>query len=526
MYLPITQLPAEEQFKILEKKLDERVKIQQLVHESNPQYLVNREVVKKMCEEDFIFFCDNFCWIQDPQALDLSEKEIPFLLYKFQEESAQHIIEAVEKGYDLPCEKSRKMGMSWLSIYILVHGWAFKNWDVLVGSKKQSEVDTRGDADSLIGKARYCLQTVPDWLIPKLDQKRYDKSMLLVHPVTGAKFKGDSNNPEFGRGGRSTVILLDEFSSWPMTDRQAWSSTSSTANSRLCLSTPNYRGKNCYYYQIIKNAMDKGLPILRLHWSLHPHFADGLTYKEDGSPTSPWYENEVRRATSPIEVYQELDINYEASATGKVFSNFDYEKNVKESVPYNPNLPLFISWDFGLDQTALLWIQPDRANHCINIIDEYISDGTTSAGSDIFHYIDVVESKPYKRAIHFGDPHSGENRSLAARGSSNGNILRRAGFTFKAYNVKIITRIAAGRNLVEELRIDSNCTMAIEMFSSWQFKRLNTGNGQSSVPEHNNLSHIGDAYTYFCVGYQNQGKQNAVHEKKRNYSSTSGGVVG
>ncbi len=526
MPLPITQISAEKQRELLDKKLDERVKIQQLVHESNPKYFINREVIRKMCEEDFVFWCDNFCWIQDPEALNQEDKELPFLTYLYQEEAARHIIDAIKGGYDMPISKSRKMGMSWLVIAILTWGFCFRRWDVLVGSEKASKVDVRGDMGALIPKARYLLRTNPDWLIPKFDKKEYDKTMLLVHPITKAKFKGDSNSVDFGRGDRAKVVLLDEFASFSQTDRQSWTSSSSTAKCRIALSTPNHRGKNCYYYQVLSNAEKKGLPYLRLRWDLHPIFADGLSYKEDGEPTSPWFENEVKRSTSPVEVAQELSINFEASMTGKVFPNFDYEKNVKESVPYNPNLPLYIAWDFGLDQTALLWVQPDRANHCINIIDEYVSDGTTSSGSDIYHYIDIVETKPYKKAIHFGDPHSGENRSLAARGSSNGNILRRSGFIFKAYNVKIPVRLAAGRNLVEDLRIDSNCTMAIEMFSSWQFKRLNTGNGQSSVPEHNNLSHIGDAFTYFAVGYQNQGKQNAIHEKKRNYYATSSGVVG
>lgn len=517
-------ITADEQRKILDEKLTNRVNLQSLTSESNPNYLKNRAVITELCKNDFNYFADNFLWIPDPEADNPEDKDIPFLLYNYQEFSATEIIKAINEGYDMPIEKSRKMGLSLLSVAICVWGWHFHRWDILVGSEKASKVDTRGDIGSLLEKARYIIRSCPDWLIPRLDQKRYDKAMLLVHPTNGSKIKGDTNSVDFGRGDRAKVVLLDEFTAWAQTDRQAWTASSSTAKCRIALSTPNHRGKNCYYYQVIKNAKDKQLPYLRLHWTLNPIFAEGLEYTEDGNPTSPWYESEKRRSTSIIEVYQELDINYEASATGKVFPNFDYETNVVERVPYNENLPLYVAWDFGLDQTALLWIQPDKANRTINIIDEYINDGNTNEGSDIYHYIDIVESKPYKQAMHFGDPHSGENRSLAARGSSNANILRKNGIRFKSYNVKINVRLAAGRNIVEKLRIDSNCIMTIEMLSAWQFKRRQGSLDSSEIPEHNELSHIGDAFTYFAVGYSNQGTP-AIHERKQ-YTSTLGGVVG
>jgi len=526
MELPITKISAEEQIKIIDQKLTERVDIQKLVHESNPNYLANRAIVYELCKNDFVYFCNNFAWLQDPESEDEKDKNIPFLLYLFQEESARYIIDAIEKGYDIPIQKSRKMGLSWEVICILTWGFAFRNWDVLVGSEKASKVDVRGDIGALIPKARFILQNTPEWLIPRLDKKQYDKTMLLVNPVNGAKFKGDSNSVDFGRGDRAKVVLLDEFASFSQTDKQAWASSSSTAKCRIALSTPNHRGKSCYYYSVVKNAKDKDLPYLTLHWTLHPIFSEGLTYKEDGSPTSPWYENECRRSTTPQEIAQELDINFEASATGKVFPDFDYEKNIVENLEYNPNLPLYVSWDFGLDQTALIWFQPDRANNVINIIDEYVNDGSSDAGSDIYTYIDIVDSKPYQQAIHFGDPHSGNNRNLAARGASNGSILTRAGIRFKKFEKvpKINERISAGRNLMSQIRISDKCILTIDMFSSWQMKRQLTGNTNGSIPEHNIHSHLGDSYSYFAYGYQEKKKATNTTEKKQ-YNKTLSGVM-
>lgn len=526
MQLPIKEITAKEQLEILDRKLEDRVALQKLVHESNPKYQENRAVVYDLCANDFVYWCDNFAWIQDPEAELAEDKEIPFILYQYQEDAARHIIKAIEDGYDLPIEKSRKMGMSWLVIAILTWGWHFKRWDVLVGSEKAAKVDTRGDMGALIPKARYLIETQPRWLMPTLDSKKYDKAMLLINPNNDSKLKGDTNSTEFGRGDRAKVVLMDEFTAWLQTDKQAWASSSSTAKCRIALSTPNYRGKNCYYFQVVANAKKKGLPYLRLHWTLNPIFASDLEYDELGQPTSSWYRNECKRSASPQEIAAELDINYDAAAMGKVFPDFDYETNIVENLEYNPNLPLYCSWDFGLDQTAILWIQPDSKNRTINIIDEYVNDGTSTAGSDIYTYIDVVDSKSYQQAIHFGDPHSGNNRNLAARGASNGSILIRNGIRFKKFNKvpKINERISAGRNLIKQLRISDKCILAIDMFTEWSMKKQLTGNSTGQIPEHNIHSHIGDAYSYFCWGYQEK-KQQRENTVRKNYNRTLSGVM-
>lgn len=495
-----------------------------MVHESNPNYLVNRAVVYDLCANDFVYWCDNFCWISDPESEDPNNKDIPFLTYLYQEEAARHIIDAIEKGYDMPIQKSRKMGLSWLIIVILVHGFAFKKWDVLVGSEKASRVDLRGDMGALIPKARYTLENNPEWLIPRLDRKEFDKTMLLVHPITKAKFKGDSNSDNFGRGDRAKVVLLDEFASFSKTDKQSWASSSSTAKCRIALSTPNYRGKNCYYYQVVSNSLKKDLPSLKLHWVLNPIFAKDLTYDEEGRPTSPWYESEKRRSTSVQEIASELDIDYDASNSGKVFPDFDMEVNVVENLKYNPALPLYVSWDFGLDATCMLWFQVDSKG-IIYVIDEYQNSGTSAEGSDIFHYIDVIQSKNYQDAIHYGDPHSGNNRNLAARGQSNGSILIRNGIRFKKFKKvpKILERISAGRNMIKNLRISDTCILFIDCLSSWSMKKQQSGNA-SSVPEHDIHSHLGDSYSYFCYGYQEK-KQAQSQTPKKSFNSGVSGVT-
>jgi len=526
MALKINRTPLDDQRAIINRKLDERLEIKVSCDSDNQSNVSQRAIAYDLASQDsaegFIFFCNNFVFIQDPEAPQSKDKDIPFLLYDFQDQAAAHIISAINSGYDLPIEKSRKMGLSWLLMTILVWGWHFHKWDCLVGSQKAENVDKRGNMKSLLEKSRYILDKTPDWLIPTLDPKFHDKNMNLVHPTHGATLAGESNNTNFGRSDRRKVILFDEFSSWELTDKAAWQSCGSTSPCRIPLSTPNTRGTSCHFYTICTQAHKENKPILRLHWSLHPVFAKELYHDDLGRPRSPWYDEQCKRSSSPQEVSQELDIDYEASMGGKVFPEFKMEVNTNDDIVYNPDLPLFLGVDFGLDQTALVWVQPDLRKNKVYIIDEYISDGEGD-GTSIYHYVDIMKSKPYKKPVIYCDPHSGENHNMTS-GDSNANILRRK-FSYQVVSSRgsISERILAGRNLLPKVVISSVCTYTIDMFVSWQFQRPKSGNQNSQTPQHNTFSHIGDAYTYFAVNFRSRSAIKPA--KRRDYSLSPSGVM-
>jgi len=525
----INPISPEEQEEILNRKMDKRLDLLASIEPSNPKFEENKILIYELCKDikmGFQYWADNFVWIQNPRANEPEKKNIPFLLWDYQEQAATHIISAIIDGHDIPIEKSRDLGMSWLIIAIFVWGWNFLEWDLLVGSQKFENVDMRGNIKSLLEKARYIVQRCPAWMIPPLKDKLHDKTGMLVHPTHHSSLAGESNNTNFGRSDRRKAILFDEFSSWEQTDRAAWQSCSATTKCRIPLSTPNTRGTNCHFYTVTHSAKQKGKPMLRLHWTLHPLFAQGLYHDELGNARSLWYDEQCRRATSMAEVSQELDIDYEASMAGKVFPDWNDEKNIVDDLEYDPMLPApFVSWDFGLDQTALLWIQVDKAKNTYNIIDEYVNDGS-AAGVDIYHYLDILDSKPYPRGIHFGDPQSGENRTMVSRGgASNAQILRRHGYVFKSQKTGIQNRISAGRNITAQVRVSAKCTLTIEMFRAWQFVKPKTGNVSSQIPIHNEYSHLGDSFTYFAFNYKNNIKNKKPRERK-DFTASTGGVVG
>lgn len=135
---------------------------------------------------------------------------------------------------------------------------------------------------------------------------------------------------------------------------------------RIFNSTPQGQGNE--YYRIrkkveveykafgAKEIEEKDLAFRwhRLHWSEHPFY------------TNDWY-NLQKAGMTPEQVAQELDINYNASVIGRVYTNFNTDTY---EVKYDPNLPIYIAIDNshgGVDPHAVVVCQID--GHYWNVID-------------------------------------------------------------------------------------------------------------------------------------------------------------
>ena len=514
----IQRITSEAQDALFKTKMKERTELAALTTSAHPNHKTNRAVAYDLCiSQGWKYFINNFVWLQDPESDHFDKKEIPFMLYDFQEKAGDEIYKAIVEGYDLPIEKARKMGLTWLVLAVMYYGWQFEQWDIIVGSRKAEEVDRRGDMGTLFEKFRFMMQRTPNWLVPQLKDKKHDSTMKILHPNHGASIVGEGNNPDFGRSDRRKVAFMDEFTSWEYTDRAAWQGLSATTKCRLPVSTPNRRGTNCYFYKVVDDFKKNGKPILTLPWTLHPEFSRDMYYNELNEPRSPWYDEQIRRASDPESVAQEIDINYQASMGDKVFQNFSYEEQVSDTIVYDEDLPLYVTWDFGMNMTSIIWIQAKGGQFII--VDEY-----QNKSIDIYHYIDIINSKGYKEAIHYGDPYSSRARGFTS-GQSPAAILRAHGFIFKPQPTSINSRIAAGRNVLDRFMVSSKCEFTVEMFTSWQMVRPKTGNTSSGTPAKDEHSHIGEAFTYFCYQHKYRKEQSFKKKTKREYQSLSGVTI-
>lgn len=309
-----------------------------------------REQVKARCAEDSVFFINTFGYTFDPRV-DAAQHDAPFLLYDFQEEQVHWMDVRVERMEDGVIEKSRDMGVTWVSLAWLVHQWLFKpGFQALIGSRKEDLVDN-WTLDSHFGKIQYFIEHLPAWLLPKgFSLAHHRLKLKLVNPENGNVIIGESANSEFSRQGRYTVILFDEAAFWSDL-ASAFRAAAQATRSRFLVSTPN--GLNAFFRE-----RDSGrYHILTIHWSQHP-------LKDDA-----WYKRETARM-SVEDVAQEIDINYHRSARGVVYPTF--ATLLRGEFPYERGMSLFCCWDFGVsDDTAIIWVARNSTTGMLRLIDCY-----------------------------------------------------------------------------------------------------------------------------------------------------------
>ena len=416
-------------------------------------------------------------------------------------------------------EKSRDMGVSWLTL-----GWMFWHWlfdpsfQGLVGSRKEDYVDNR-QLDSLFGKLDYFIERLPGWMLGKFTKADHRAHMKLQNPNNKNAIIGESANRDFSRSGRYGAILLDEFSFWENAS-SVWKATRDSTPCRIPVSTSNGMGNK--FYEIVRgiNKGELNIPKKRLHWSLHPH------------KTKEWYENECRRS-NPIEIAQELDISYENSVKGRVYDNFSIEKNVVSNLTYDPHLPLYVSWDFGIgDPTALIWYQKDFDTNEVFIIDAYQRENkeisffvpfiTGVVKSGIHRYTQdelslIKKHEAWGPAIHYGDP-TGGNRTQTTGHSVISELADHGIYVHSSYKkFKITARYTDTYQMINRLKVGDHCEEFIEAIlnSRWNLPEDEMAPHTKNIePLHDWTSHFRTSLEFWAVNEPNHHKEKRYQDER------------
>lgn len=449
-----------------------------------------------------IFFIENFGYTFDPRPQS-EPHHLPFILFDYQKEAIRWLIEHIDNGRDGLIEKSRDMGISWVVfVWVLIWYWIFSDGiNLLVGSYKEALVDNR-TKDSLFGMMDYAIDSLPKYILPKgFNKEKHRTQMKIINPANQNLIVGDTMNPDFGRGTRKTAILFDELGSWDYA-KDAWESAGDSTSCRIANSTP--KGYN--FYAMLRES---GIDVLTLHWRAHP------------LKDQDWYEFECLRRT-PEEIAQELDISYNKSQEGRVYSDWN-EVNVETGFyPYDDNLPLYIGWDFGkTDDTAIIWAQPykgklriiDTYRNTNKLIDFFIPFITGIVPSEGYLYtktdLEIIEShKNWKKGTHFGDP-AGRFQNQVTNDTVL-TILRNHGINvnFKDAWKEFQKRKTAARNVIRD-GIEMNVNDRTKYFavcmmnaSYPKVKHQGVEEVRSEKPKHDYTSHYRSAFEYLCLGIE------------------------
>jgi hypothetical protein len=286
------------------------------------------------CRNDPFFWINTFVWTYNPKMLPKLTTR-PMVTYGFQDNALWELFNAVLNQVDIQIEKSREMTATWDLLLTFVWFAQFHpGLSFRVVSRNADLVDSTEDPDALFCKIDFILQNQPPWIINETQYNR--TNMHLYFRETSSTIDGNSTTGDVSRGGRCTAMGLDEFAAVP--DGHAMlRATRDVTNCRIYNSTPQGAGNAFYDLRSTK------IRHLRLHWSEHPDkrrglyrsedgqlvmiddefrgvvrnskgdgfiFPDNYPFRLDGKLRSPWYDKECDRAAHPMEIAQELDIDY------------------------------------------------------------------------------------------------------------------------------------------------------------------------------------------------------------------------
>jgi len=263
-----------------------------------------QKVLRRMCAEDFLFYCAGFLNIFDAGDESGRPGPVAFIPYDFQVEcftlmwAAMHDLRQPLRG-----KKPRRIGFSWGAIGMFEHCWHFMpNHHLLVGSHREEEVDGTqsmakggidvGEWSKLMPKFDYLHVNQPSWLLPdgyKPRQEPYRTRMKLMNPANGSIVWGTSAASAAGHGERGYAVLWDEASRTEnlydiIGGLQAFSPCKFWLSTIGNLSHP--------FSTILKDS--PGILQLSPHWWMHPDYAKDMTIDPATEVrTSPWLERKL-----------------------------------------------------------------------------------------------------------------------------------------------------------------------------------------------------------------------------------------
>jgi hypothetical protein len=456
-----------------------------------------QQYLLRACELDIVYWFNTFCWTFDPRR---EQSDLPFELYEFQEPFVLSLADSIRKGENILVEKSRDMGISWIVLLTFQYFWLFHpGCNFHLGSRKEENVDKKGDISTLFEKLRYNLSWLPIWMKPRYEPKSHSLYMRLINPVNNNVITGESSNENFARGGRYKAILFDEFPFWPVADL-AYASAVPASPCQVLVGTP-YGKAN----RFARERFGGKIKVISLHWTQHP-------LKDEA-----WYEDQKKRMTKD-EVARELDINYEHSVEGVVFGELTEHHVVKTPYQFDPYLNTIVAFDFGRTMVGL--ISQKDAYGRLHVFKEFIVDpvgkwghkgeNTPDLGRIVQGYLGDLDIK--SRIDYVCDPagNSPDHRTKTT------DVLILEGMGFKPLlfekAMKMKDRLKQGVSFIKKklserigdqesiLIYEPECPRLIEAFrSGYRYKQDHAGNITDTIEEEHPYEDVVDCLRYTLI---------------------------
>ena len=441
---------------------------------------------------------------------------LPFVPYLFQLYVWDWFDERMRtrgSGGDGVIVKSRDMGLSNMACAYNDYAWMTKRpWQARILSRNEKLVDETGNPDSMFWKIDLLLKSTPAWMVdafaPGFDWKRHRLMLRLVNPGNGNAIAGESTQVNAGRGGRASMIVLDEAAFMPKFNA-IWTATRASSRHRIAISTVSI-DEGMDFHNLHKGKHQDRPAILEIPYHLHP-FHDRA-----------WLDNEISRDTE-AGIRREIFMDYFAGTSEFVYP----EVQTKELGPY-PFLPyagpLFLTFDDGFDDYwAMHLIQYIKNTGRHRVIDSYFNShmpvdfyGSLMTGQLLGefgrfygdrerYFASMMAQLPVPTFI--GDPHGANTEQIAGM-----SVFDRLSQRFGIFvNYDMHKRQHKDRRVKLSLiapMMDFNATEGVEWalhsLKMYRFKKIKEGREQTSEfkqPLHDENSHASTAFEFYAVNF-------------------------
>lgn len=245
-------------------------------------------------------FIDDWGVTFDPRNIPKKQPSlVPFILFPRQREFVQWVTERWKNQEPGLVEKSRDMGISWLSVAVasslaLTH----EGFVAGFGSRKEEYVDKKDGPKSLFWKARQFIKFLPPEFRDGWNEDRHAPFMRINFPGTSSYMSGEAGD-SIGRGDRTSIYFVDE-SAHLERPHLIDASLSATTDCRIDISSVNGMGN-----PFAEKRHGGKISVFIFDW------------RDDPRKDEAWYEKQVEEL-SPVVVAQEIDRSYSASVEGIV----------------------------------------------------------------------------------------------------------------------------------------------------------------------------------------------------------------
>lgn len=318
-------------------------------------------------------FISDWGWVYEPRNPEIGlPAVIPFVLFPKQREWIEWVYDRWRARQPGLCEKSREVGVSWLSVaFSVALCTLFEGVSVGFTSYKDTYVDKIGEPKSLLQKARMFIARLPAPLQAGWVEWRDAPLGKIVFPHTGSAIGGEVGK-EVGRGDRRSLYFVDEFAHFEHPELVNYA-LSQTTNCRIDMSS--VKGMNNAFAQ---RRWGGKINVFIFDW------------RDDLRKDDEWYrllsapESEGGRGLDDVTIAQEIDRDYGASVSGIVIPSAWVRSalGARQKLGIAPCGPKQLSLDVadeGRDKNALCLSQG---------IDILSSQERVGKGSDIYETVE------------------------------------------------------------------------------------------------------------------------------------------